>query len=98
MSVEERALNYKAFLDVKDKLIRVDWVDIVCSAGWSQKGSGITPPHGIHSYGYLSEVVSDDILGDYITVSASLGVNGNEEYNQHITIPIGCVRKFEVLV
>lgn len=68
--------------------LEVSWNDIICFSGWEVEGdSGVgTPPHACVSYGFLITHTAD-----FLTLSATKGVNGRVEYNQSITIPLGCI-------
>ena len=85
----KKALLYKPVI--------VHWVDITTENGWQEEDEPINVPHLCTSYGYLSEIVVDEKLGKYITISGTMGVNGSTQYNQHITIPIGCIKYIEEL-
>ena len=72
------------------KQVEVEWEDIVAWGGWvgaSKMGTEGTKPAHIFTQGTCSWI------GDnYITISATYGGEGEGlEYNQHLTIPIGCI-------
>lgn len=75
--------------------LEVSWNDIICFSGWEVLGGeGVgTPPHACVSYGFLVSHTTD-----YLTLSATKGINGRVEYNQSITIPLGCVSDVKKVV
>ena len=71
-----------------DRLVKVIWVDIIVSGGWVNKdklAEEVSKPFECCSYGYLSQIAET-----YIVVSAT---KGGDEFNQHITIPLGVVKE-----
>jgi hypothetical protein len=72
-----------------DKIILVEWEDIVAHSGWTAKDGFNTPPALIHTIGLLVQDVPE-----FITVSSTWGPPDTPtEYNQHITIPRGAITK-----
>lgn len=70
-------------------VVCVKWYDIVTWGGWTQAQNMINEaqvPHVCETYGYYSFDAPY-----FIVVSATKGTNGTEEYNQHVTIPKGCI-------
>jgi hypothetical protein len=68
----------------------VNWYDIVTSSGWIDKDkiqSQANKIENINTIGWLSAILKDSII-----VSSTLGLNGPDQYNQHIAIPIGCIK------
>lgn len=77
-----------------EDFLQVDWVDIVAYSGWEevgQPGPG-TAPHACQSFGFLTR--QDD---EFLTLSATKGVNGRVEYNQSISIPLGCIKDIKLV-
>lgn len=75
------------------KLVTVDWYDIVASSGWVDKDrieDEVNKVEDIMTIGWLSAVHKDSII-----ISSTLGKNGPDQYNQHIAIPIGCIRSIK---
>ena len=74
-------------------LIEVVWEDIVAHSGWVQAQDLEQAPAVIVSIGWLT-VETDK----FITVSATQGTMALvTEYNQHITIPKGCLLSIKKL-
>ena len=72
---------------------RIDWHDIVSGGGWVNIDQTMET-HMCSSYGFLTTVsIGEKSVGgrEFITLSATVGKNGSSEYNQHISIPIGCI-------
>jgi hypothetical protein len=68
-------------------LVEVIWEDIVAHSGWTQSKDFNQDVATIQTIGWLSRETSKAF-----TVSASFGTDGEIiEYNQHITIPKGCI-------
>ena len=55
-------------------------------------GDEVKGPEPCTTYGYLSHVGDD-----YIVVSHTLGINDPDEYNGHISIPLGCIKAVDTL-
>jgi hypothetical protein len=73
--------------------VEVIWEDIVAHSGWLKQEAFDQPPAVITTIGWLTVDFEA-----FITVSASYGVDGDiREYNQHITIPRGCIRTINKL-
>jgi len=70
-------------------LVEVDWEDITTATGWTSD-EGIIDKAFVskcHSIGYITKKTEG-----MLTLSATVGVDeGFREWNQHITIPIGCI-------
>jgi hypothetical protein len=82
------------------KLVRVVWYDIVTSGGWEMNVTRV--PAKIESVGMVSCIGNskgEGGLGEFLTISASWGHEEGTlpEYNQHITIPAGCVTEIHLL-
>lgn len=75
-------------------LVRCDWEDIVTSSGWqdSNKMSEITGPHTAVSVGYVSFIHEG-----YIVLSSTISPNAPDQFNNHISIPIGCITSIQTL-
>jgi hypothetical protein len=71
----------------------VSWQDIVTFGGW-QPSDTIEPvePHKCISYGFLTLLTEK-----FLTLAATKGVNGRTEYNQSISIPLGCINSIKKL-
>lgn len=71
-----------------EDFLAVYWNDIIAYAGWEELENGGPghPPHACVSHGYL--VKQDE---EFLSLSATRGVNGRVEYNQSISIPLGCI-------
>lgn len=76
-------------------LVSVDWLDIVVDPNWRdiEKIAEVDAPHPANSLGYLSFIADD-----YIVISGTVARNGPDQYNNHISIPLGCIRNVSVLV
>lgn len=74
-------------------LIEVDWQDIVVQGGWvaDNEIDRETLVSECHSVGYVTKK-TDTV----ITLSATLGVDRKREWNQHITIPVGCITGIDI--
>lgn len=72
--------------------VRVVWNDIVTTDGWydSDKIAGLDKPHVAHTLGFLTYVDKD-----YLVISHTRSINGPDQYNGHISIPIGCIESIE---
>lgn len=71
------------------------WIDIVTSGGWvavDKIGDEVKAPEPCTTYGYLSYAGED-----YLVVSHTLGINDPDEYNGHISIPLGCIKTVDLL-
>lgn len=71
----------------------VKWLDIVTWGGWvsgEKMVDDCQTPHTCSTLGYLTHDAPD-----FIVVSGTRGSNGSTEYNQHITIPKGCIISIE---
>lgn len=75
-----------------NKLVKVEWEDIVAWGGWVEADNfpseGQEPAKCV-SYGSLTRITES-----HITVS---GTRSGNDWNQHITIPLGVVTKLELL-
>ena len=72
--------------------LRVEWDDIVAYSGWEEidnGGPGVSP-HVCESYGFLTHQSAK-----FMTLSATKGMNDLVQYNQSISIPLGCVTDIE---
>lgn len=80
-------MSKKVWYKVGD-FLEVHWNDIICYSGWEEAGGNGpgTPPHACVSHGFLTCHTND-----FLTLSATKGINGRVEYNQSITIPLGCI-------
>jgi hypothetical protein len=75
------------------KLVIVNWDDIVVSLGWIDKDrihDEAGKIENINTVGWLSAIKKDSVI-----ISSTLGKNGPDQYNQHIAIPIGCIRSLK---
>lgn len=75
------------------KLVIVNWDDIVVSLGWidiDRIQDEVDKIENVNTVGWLSAIKKDSII-----VSSTLGKNGPDQYNQHIAIPIGCIRSIK---
>ncbi len=82
------------FEKLKGQFIKVGWKDIVTWHGWTDDGAFKTKGHGpaeCISYGFLTNNEEE-----FITLSATRS-DGMDEFNQHISIPKGCVTKYKQL-
>lgn len=71
----------------------VQWDDIVTFSGWEDKDTVVaTEPHRCTSYGFQTKLTKK-----FLTLAATKGVNGNIEYNQLISIPLGCIESIKKL-
>lgn len=72
----------------KGTFVKVDWVDIVVESSWqdfsddNEKGV-----HSCMSFGFITRNNKE-----FITLSATKGVNGSVEWNQSINIPWGAIK------
>ena len=75
-------------------LVAVNWIDIVVDGGWvdKEKMESVSAPHPVDSIGYLSYVGEK-----YLVLSSSLSKNGPDQYNNHITIPLGCIESVVIV-
>lgn len=74
-------------------LVSVEWEDIVVDADWVDKdkvGNSVSPPHPVQTYGYLS-FISDT----YVVVSSTMSANSPDQYNNHISLPLGCITEIK---
>ena len=74
------------------KPVLVEWEDIVAWGGWVEADN--FPNEGQEPAKCVSHGTLTRITDTHITVSASRSGN---DYNQHITIPLGVVTKLELL-
>lgn len=86
-------------LDITDfgpyigKIVKVQWLDIVGWSGWvdeKMEAECVKKPEHCISWGYLSHVSGDAEL-PYVVVSGTYGTNNPNQYNQHMSIPLGCI-------
>lgn len=74
--------------------LKVSWQDIIAYSGWEEidnGGPGISP-HACVSYGFLTHQTTS-----FLTLSATKGINDVIQYNQSISIPLGCVTDIETV-
>jgi hypothetical protein len=83
--------KYKRYLG---KRVSVLWVDIITSGGWLTEPNGNQKVYPCDSCGYVSGVFDNKALGPYLVLSAT---RGGDEYTQHISIPVGVIRKVSLL-
>ena len=55
-------------------------------------GEEIKAPEPCTTFGFLSFIDPD-----YIVISGTKGFNDPDEYNNHTSIPIGCIRKVDIM-
>ena len=75
------------------KAIKISWVDIVVIGGWIDKDkleAEHKTPEICSTVGFLSHWGK---MGDaeYIVISSTYSANNPDQYNQHISIPLGCI-------
>ena len=76
------------------KFVKVIWKDIVTWHGWTDGGDFGSKGHGPSScisYGFLTSNQED-----YVTISATQSET-SEDFNQHISIPKGCIERCKEL-
>lgn len=80
----------------KGEFIRIDWHDIVTSGGWRTAEMKPEPACACTSFGFYTG--ESDLHGlKSIQISATKGINGAVDYNQHITIPVATMVRVTVL-
>lgn len=73
--------------------VSVEWEDIVAHSGWLKLNQFTQKTAVITTVGWITEE-----FPEYITVSSSMGGEVEDrEYNQHITIPRGCIKDISPL-
>jgi hypothetical protein len=87
-------MDYKSVKKYEEKRVSILWVDIVTHSGWYGKTFIDTTTCGCESVGFVSLIKRHKYLGDYLTLSST---KSEDEYNQHITIPIACIRRINLI-
>lgn len=81
------------------KVVRISWADIVTSGGWTDKdkmNKECPSPHPCITVGYLSAFEKKGSI-PYIIISSTQSWNDSDQFNAHVSIPIGCVSAVDVL-